>query len=72
MQLLLHGNFNIHDATKLHATVACNFVASCMVGLSHYHFIPMYLHYKIIEFDWSAHFVTYLSEVRTFRLDLRT
>ena len=22
----------IHDATKLHATVACNFVASCMLN----------------------------------------
>ena len=31
---LLHVKFNIHDATKLQATVACNFVASCMVGLS--------------------------------------
>ena len=41
-----------------------------IVCISHYYFIPMYLHYKIIEFDWSAHFVTYLSEVRTFRLDL--
>ena len=25
--------------------------------------IPMYLHYKRNEFDWSAQFVTYLGEV---------
>ena len=34
-----------------------------IVCISQYYFIPMYLHYKIIEFDWPAHFVTYLEEV---------
>ena len=34
MQQSCTQHFNIHDATKLQATVACNFVASCMVGFS--------------------------------------